>query len=184
MALAMPLVAAAAAIARGQWRPSDGPGRAAGATPSRRTCARRRRTSSSGRSRSTARRSRGCRPAPSCGSTRFRSAAPRSRKIPSRSSASSASSLTRSCRTCKDLWAARAARPQSERGGGGHILTGPIYVEGAAPGDTLAVEMLELTTRVPYGINATSSTGGRFRADLPRRRRATPCRRFRRARFT
>jgi acetamidase/formamidase len=63
----------------------------------------------------------------------------------------------------KDLWAARAARPQGGGGGGGgHILTGPIYVEGAAPGDTLAVAMLELTTRVPYGINATSSTSGAF----------------------
>jgi len=63
----------------------------------------------------------------------------------------------------RDLWAARASRPQDGRGGGGgHILTGPIYVEGAAPGDTLAVEMLELTTRVPYGINATSSTSGVF----------------------
>ena len=79
----------------------------------------------------------------------------------------------------KDLWAARAARPQDERGGGGHILTGPIYVEGAEPGDTLAVEMLELTTRVPYGINATSSTGGVFSASYPAQRRAIPSRRFR-----
>ena len=55
----------------------------------------------------------------------------------------------------------------SERGGGGHILTGPLYVEGAEPGDTLAVEMLELTTRVPYGINSTSSTGGVFSASYP-----------------
>jgi acetamidase/formamidase len=62
----------------------------------------------------------------------------------------------------RDVWASRANRPQDARGGGGHILTGPIYVEGAAPGDTLAVEMLELTTRVPYGINATSSTTGVF----------------------
>src|SRR4029077_2333932 len=29
----------------------------------------------------------------------------------------------------RDVWAARAARPQDARGGGGHILTGPIYVE-------------------------------------------------------
>jgi acetamidase/formamidase len=65
----------------------------------------------------------------------------------------------------RDVWAAsRAARSQDGPGGGGggHILTGPIYVEGAAPGDTLAVAMLELTTRVPYGINATSSTSGAF----------------------
>ena len=67
----------------------------------------------------------------------------------------------------KDLWAARNAKPASERGGGGHILTGPIYIEGAEPGDTLAVEMIELTTRVPYGINSTSSTGGVFSASYP-----------------
>jgi acetamidase/formamidase len=67
----------------------------------------------------------------------------------------------------KDLWAARNAKPQSERGGGGHILTGPIYIEGAERGDTLAVEMLEITTRVPYGINSSSSTGGVFSATYP-----------------
>jgi len=67
----------------------------------------------------------------------------------------------------KDLWAARNAKPASERGGGGHILTGPIYVEGAEPGDTLAVEMIDLTTRVPYGINSTSSTSGVFSASYP-----------------
>jgi len=62
----------------------------------------------------------------------------------------------------KDVWASRNSRPREGPGGGGHILTGPIYVEGAAPGDTLAVEIRELTTRVPYGINATSSTTGVF----------------------
>jgi acetamidase/formamidase len=67
----------------------------------------------------------------------------------------------------KDLWAARNAKPANERGGGGHILTGPIYVDGAEPGDTLAVEMIELTTRVPYGINSTSSTSGVFSASYP-----------------
>jgi len=67
----------------------------------------------------------------------------------------------------KDLWASRNAKPQGERGGGGHILTGPIFVEGAEPGDTLAVEMIDLTTRVPYGINSTSSTSGVFAASYP-----------------
>jgi acetamidase/formamidase len=62
----------------------------------------------------------------------------------------------------RDVWAARETISASGRGGGGHILTGPIYVEGAAPGDTLAIEMIEMTTRVPYGINATSSTSGAF----------------------
>jgi acetamidase/formamidase len=67
----------------------------------------------------------------------------------------------------KNLWAARAAQPRGERGGGGHILTGPIYVEGAEPGDTLAVEMLDIKTRVPYGINSTSSTSGIFSPNYP-----------------
>jgi len=67
----------------------------------------------------------------------------------------------------KDLWARRAVTPQAERGGGGHILTGPLYIEGAEPGDTLAVEMIELTTRVSYGINSSSSTGGVFSATYP-----------------
>ena len=67
----------------------------------------------------------------------------------------------------KDLWAARAAQPRGDRGGGGHVLTGPIYVEGAEPGDTLAVEMLDISTRVPYGINSTSSTSGIFSPNYP-----------------
>jgi acetamidase/formamidase len=65
----------------------------------------------------------------------------------------------------RDVWASRATASRDGRGGGGHILTGPIYIEGAAPGDTLSVEILELTTRVPYGINATSSTTGVFAPD-------------------
>ena len=65
----------------------------------------------------------------------------------------------------RDVWASKATRPREERGG--HILTGPIYVEGAEPGDTLAVEILELTPRVPYGINSTSSTTGVFASNYP-----------------
>src|SRR4051812_1904840 len=34
-----------------------------------------------------------------------------------------------------------------ERGPGGHILTGPIRVEGAQPGDALEVRILALTPR-------------------------------------
>lgn len=35
---------------------------------------------------------------------------------------------------------------------GPHVVTGPIAVEGAEPGDVLKVEVLELTPRVPYGV--------------------------------
>jgi acetamidase/formamidase len=65
-----------------------------------------------------------------------------------------------------DFWAARATLRQPG-GGGGHVLTGPIYVEGAEPGDTLEVQILSLRTRVPYGMNGTGPTGGVFRDSYP-----------------
>ena len=65
-----------------------------------------------------------------------------------------------------DLWAARSTLRQPG-GGGGHVLTGPIYVEGAEPGDALEVQILSLRTRVPYGMNSTGPTGGVFRESYP-----------------
>lgn len=35
---------------------------------------------------------------------------------------------------------------------GPHVVTGPIYVGGAAPGDVLKIEMLSFLSRVPYGV--------------------------------
>lgn len=35
---------------------------------------------------------------------------------------------------------------------GPHVVTGPIFVTGAAPGDVLKVEMLSMLPRVPYGV--------------------------------
>jgi len=34
----------------------------------------------------------------------------------------------------------------------GHVLTGPIYVEGAEPGDTLEVRIVNIKARVPWAI--------------------------------
>jgi acetamidase/formamidase len=50
---------------------------------------------------------------------------------------------------------------------GPHILTGPIYVAGAEPGDVLEIQVLDLDTRVPYGLNNTSPTGGALRTGYP-----------------
>lgn len=55
-------------------------------------------------------------------------------------------------------------------GDGVHILTGPIYVEGAEPGDLLKVEILDLMPRVnpdgkTYGSNAAAWWG--FQARVP-----------------
>ena len=56
----------------------------------------------------------------------------------------------------KAFWDSRPTRPQY----GPHILTGPIYINGAEPGDTLEVQVLQLEPRVPYGLNNTAPMGG------------------------
>jgi len=38
----------------------------------------------------------------------------------------------------------------TDKGPGGHILTGPVYIEGAAPGDTLEVRIKEIRLAIPY----------------------------------
>ncbi|HEX4963043.1 MAG TPA: acetamidase/formamidase family protein [Thermoanaerobaculia bacterium] len=42
------------------------------------------------------------------------------------------------------------------RGPGGHILTGPVYVEGAQPGDVLEVKILSIDFAIGYGYNGCS----------------------------
>ncbi len=42
------------------------------------------------------------------------------------------------------------------RGPGGHILTGPVYVEGAMPGDALEVKILSIDFPIDYGYNGCS----------------------------
>jgi acetamidase/formamidase len=39
------------------------------------------------------------------------------------------------------------------KGPGGHILTGPVYVEGAEPGDVLEVKILSIQLAIDYGYN-------------------------------
>jgi acetamidase/formamidase len=52
----------------------------------------------------------------------------------------------------------RAVRREDRAGP--HILTGPIHVEGAQPGDMLEVRVLDVEIRVPYGVNATGPGSG------------------------
>jgi len=44
--------------------------------------------------------------------------------------------------------------------GGTHVLTGPVYVDGAEPGDMLEVRILDLKPRVPYGGNGSGPERG------------------------
>ena len=42
------------------------------------------------------------------------------------------------------------------KGPGGHILTGPVYVDGAQPGDVLEVKVLAIDFALDYGYNGCS----------------------------
>lgn len=54
--------------------------------------------------------------------------------------------------------------PQEKRGPGGHLLTGPIAIEGAQPGDVLEVRIREIRLDVPYAYNSAGRNG--FLADV------------------
>ena len=43
-----------------------------------------------------------------------------------------------------------------DRGPGGHILTGPVFVNGAEPGDALEVKILSIDLPIGYGYNGCS----------------------------
>lgn len=65
-----------------------------------------------------------------------------------------------------DFWSARASQPTGP-GRGPHVLTGPIYIEGAEAGDMLEVQVLDVELRVPYGINNTGPTSGVLAPSYP-----------------
>jgi acetamidase/formamidase len=50
----------------------------------------------------------------------------------------------------------------SDRGPGPHLLTGPIAVAGAQPGDVLAVDILQAEPRLPYGTNLAGHWGALY----------------------
>ena len=54
--------------------------------------------------------------------------------------------------------------PQERRGPGGHLLTGPIAIEGAQPGDVLEVRIRSIRIDVPYAYNSSGRNG--FLADV------------------
>jgi len=47
-----------------------------------------------------------------------------------------------------------------DKGPGGHILTGPIFVEGAEPGDVLEVRIVRIKLSIPYAYNSFSPRSG------------------------
>ncbi|WP_267379701.1 MULTISPECIES: acetamidase/formamidase family protein [unclassified Sphingomonas] len=57
--------------------------------------------------------------------------------------------------------------PASARGPGGHILTGPIAIAGAEPGDTLEVRIRKIDLAIPYAYNAFRYGAGFLTDDFP-----------------
>jgi acetamidase/formamidase len=49
-----------------------------------------------------------------------------------------------------------------DRGPGGHLLTGPVWVRGARPGDVLEVEIRSVRLAAPYGFNSLAPLHGIF----------------------
>ncbi len=56
---------------------------------------------------------------------------------------------------------------KAKRGTGNHILTGPIYVNGAAVGDVLEVKILEIDLRQDWGFNGYRPYVGTVPEDFP-----------------
>jgi len=52
-------------------------------------------------------------------------------------------------------------------GPGPHVITGPIYVEGAEPGDVLEIKTLDIEYRVPYGVISNRHGRGSLPGEYP-----------------
>src|SRR5204863_7052904 len=55
----------------------------------------------------------------------------------------------------------------TNKGPGGHILTGPIYIEGAEPGNVLEVRIQTIKLAIPYAYNAFGPGRGFLPEDFP-----------------
>lgn len=53
----------------------------------------------------------------------------------------------------------RDVQAVKDRGPGGHVLTGPIFIEEAEPGDILEVKINTIDLAIPYGYNAIGQSG-------------------------
>jgi acetamidase/formamidase len=69
-----------------------------------------------------------------------------------------------------DLRAVYDKVPREARGPGGHLLTGPIFIEGAQPGDVLEVRIREIRMDVPYAYNSFRPGAGFLPDDFPQAR--------------
>jgi acetamidase/formamidase len=57
--------------------------------------------------------------------------------------------------------------PQSDRGPGGHILNGPVTIDGAEQGDTLEIRIRKIELAIPYAYNGFRYGAGILTDDFP-----------------
>jgi acetamidase/formamidase len=55
----------------------------------------------------------------------------------------------------------------TDRGPGGHILTGPVYIEGAEPGDVLEIHIRKISLAIPYAYNGFRYGAGLLTDEFP-----------------
>ena len=67
-------------------------------------------------------------------------------------------------RDAAELTATRTRNPED----GPHVVTGPVFVRDAQPGDLLAIEVVELLPRVPYGVISNRHGRGALPGEFPR----------------
>ncbi len=61
-----------------------------------------------------------------------------------------------------------ASVPRDAANDGPHVVTGPVFVEGAEPGDLLKITVVALAPRVPYGVISNRHGKGALPGILPR----------------
>jgi acetamidase/formamidase len=55
----------------------------------------------------------------------------------------------------------------TSHGPGGHILNGPVYIDGAEPGDTLEIHIQKIDLAIPYAYNGFRFGAGFLTQDFP-----------------
>lgn len=60
--------------------------------------------------------------------------------------------------------------PATDKGPGGHLLTGPVFIEEAEPGDVLEIRIQKISLDVPYAYNGFGPTTGVLQDEYPYQR--------------
>ena len=71
-------------------------------------------------------------------------------------------------RITPEMRALESGVPENEKGPGANILVGPVFVNGAEPGDVLEIKILSLEPAENYAVNLFTPKHGALTEDIPR----------------